>query len=168
MKKVTLELNEQELEQLIETFFAGSFILEEEYNNPFANMKLASKINKLALEFGRNDLVISDAELIKDNLYPIGQKVDNTSGTFGKLGANPNFENKIRKELGPSFGIRLSYTGISVNPKIRNSLTLTLKNEQYIPLNKDALNQMKSGKVPPVGAPYFIKYAAKGAGNIKP
>lgn len=74
--KLTIDLNDKEVEQLICCFMAGSIVMEDEYLDHKGTMYLQSKINKLALEVGREDLVIVIEEMAKDGIYPPSAKVE--------------------------------------------------------------------------------------------
>ena len=56
-----------------------------------------------------------------------------------------DFMNKIRQELGSSYGVRENYVGIPI------------EQEAYIPFDKSSLNSLKSGNKPDSNSKY-IKY----------
>ena len=80
---------------------------------------------------------------------------------FGNIDKIVRKENQIRKQLGPSFGIRSSYMGISVKAnQIGSQAELDGNTDQYLPMSRKAMQYLKSHQSEPSGLPYFIRHGA--------
>jgi RHS repeat-associated protein len=78
---------------------------------------------------------------------------------FGNIDKIIRKENVMRKQLGPSFGIRVSYMGMSVNINERGTEAEKEGNtDQYLPMSNETLENLSKPPQEPGNAPYFIRH----------